>query len=422
MAEYVIEPDTQQMLCQSTQIEEGEYNVKKVMVLGASFLQSFVINKVKQMGHFCIALDGNPASESFALADKSYACSTTDMDEVLRIAREEQIDGIMTYASDVAAPTAAYVAEKMNLPTNPYVSVDIMTDKAKTRLFMEQNGFHVPKSRETKTLAEAVTTAREIGFPVIVKPTDASGSKGVTRVDAPEALEEAFAYAMSFSRSKTVIVETFLVRDGYQIDADCFMYNGELVYFNPMDQHQDRIAPYSPIGISAPSILDVQRRQLAHDEVSRFLKLLNMRFGEYNVEYIFDAQGRIYILEIGPRTGGNLIPDVIREGTGFDIVAANVKAHLGEPCEIPSDLPFVSNVTSFIIHSQEDGIFDGLDIHPEVEKGIQFLKLFVQPGEQVKRFTSGIYAMGFCLMKFEDHAFMLEVLDNSAEYIKVKVR
>ena len=233
---------------------------------------------------------------------------------------------------------------------------------------------------------------------------------------------EAYAYAMSFSHSKTVIVETFLVRDGYQIDADCFMYGGELVYFNPMDQHQDKIAPYSPIGISAPSILGDERKKKAHEEVSRFLKLLNMRFGEYNVEYIFDAQGRIYILEIGPRTGGNLIPDVIREGTGFDIVAANVMAHLGEPCQIPAELPFVNNVTSFIIHSQEDGIFDGLDIHPEVEKGILFTKLFVQPGEQVRKFTSGIYAMGFCLMKFEDHAFMLEVMDHTADYIKVKVR
>ena len=392
------------------------------MVLGASYLQSFVINKIRQMGHFCIALDGNPASESFALADQSYVCSTTDKEAVLKIAEQEQIDGIMTYASDVAAPTAAYVAEKLGLPTNPYVSVDIMTDKAKTRIFMEQNGFHVPKSREIKTLEEAVAAAREIGLPVIVKPTDASGSKGVTRVDDFEQLEEAFAYAVSFSHSRTVIVETFLVRDGYQIDADCFMYNGELVYFNPMDQHQDKIAPYSPIGISAPSILGDERKKKAHEEVSRFLKLLNMRFGEYNVEYIFDAQGRIYILEIGPRTGGNLIPDVIREGTGFDIVAANVMAHLGEPCQIPAELPFVNNVTSFIIHSQEDGIFDGLDIHPEVEKGILFTKLFVQPGEQVRKFTSGIYAMGFCLMKFEDHAFMLEVMDHTADYIKVKVR
>lgn len=396
--------------------------MKKVMVLGASYLQTFVINKVRQMGHFCIALDGNPESEGFPLADKSYVCSTTDKDAVLAIAREEQIDAVMTYASDVAAPTAAYVAEKMHLPTNPYTSVDIMTDKAKTRIFMEENGFHVPKSRQTKTLAEAVAAAEEIGFPVIVKPTDASGSKGVTRVDAPGELAEAYAYAMGFSRSKTVIVETFLVRDGYQVDADCFMYHGEIVYFNPMDQHQDSIAPYTPIGSSAPSVLGEARRKKAHEEVSRFLKLLNMRFGEFNVEYIFDAQDRIYILEIGPRTGGNLIPDLIREGTGFDIVACNIRAHLGEPCEIAPQLPFIHNVTSFIIHAQEDGVFDGLELHPEVEKSIRFMKLFVQPGEPVKKFTSGIYSMGFCLMKFEDHGFMLEVLAHPAEYFKVKLR
>ena len=89
------------------------------MVLGASYLQSFVINKIRQMGHFCIALDGNPASESFALADQSYVCSTTDKEAVLKIAEQERIDGIMTYASDVAAPTAAYVAEKLVCPPTP---------------------------------------------------------------------------------------------------------------------------------------------------------------------------------------------------------------------------------------------------------------------------------------------------------------
>lgn len=395
--------------------------MKKIMVLGASYLQTFLINKIKEMGYYSIALDANADSEGFSCADKYYVCSTTDKESVLDIAKKEEIDGIMTYASDVAAPTAAYVAQIMNLPTNPYNSVDLLTDKAKTREFMTLNGFNVPQSMEVISVDEASEAVKVIGFPAMIKPIDASGSKGVSRVDSVEEIKAAFKYAVEFSRSKRVIVETFIERSGYQIDADCFMYNGNLVYFNPMDQHQDKIAPYSPIGISAPSILDEDKAKFAFNEVERFLKLLNMQFGEYNVEYIFDKFGRLFILEIGPRSGGNLIPDAIREGTGLDLCYYNVMAHIGESCSMVKNVPFKNNVTSFIIHSQKDGIFVKLDIDPEIEEAIQFIKMFVEPGESVKKFTNGIYAIGFCLMKFEDHDLMLKVLDNSADYIKVIV-
>lgn len=395
--------------------------MKRMMVLGASYLQTFIIEKIKQMGHYCIALDANPDSEGFALADKFYVCSTTDIPNVLAIAQAEKIDGIMTYASDVAAPTAAYVAQEMGLPTNPYESVDILTDKTKTRIFMAEHGFNIPQSRGVTDVKAAREAALQIGFPVIMKPADASGSKGVSRVNSVEEVEAAFEYASNFSRAKQIVVETFLERVGYQIDADCFMYDGELVYFNPMDQHQDAIAPYSPIGISAPSVQSVKKNEVAFREVERLLKLLNMRLGEYNVEYIFDKNDRLYILEIGPRSGGNLIPDVIEVGTGLALRYYNVLAHLGEDCSAVQNVAFTKNVTSFILHSQEDGVFERLEMKPEIEKAVRFMKLFVKPGDSVKRFTNGIYAIGFCLMEFEDHDLMMRVLDNSAEYIKVKV-
>lgn len=395
--------------------------MKKVMVLGASYLQTFIIKKIKQMGHYCIALDGNADSEGFALADKFYVCSTTDIPNVLAIAQEEAIDGIMTYASDVAASTAAYVAQELGLPTNPYESVDILTNKTKTRMFMAEHGFNIPQSVSVTDAEAARAAALQIGFPVIIKPADSSGSKGVSRVNSAEEVEAAFEYARNFSRAKQIVVETFLERAGYQIDADCFMYNGELVYFNPMDQHQDIIAPYSPIGISAPSVQNAEKNEIAFREVERLLKLLNMRLGEYNVEYIFDKNNQLYILEIGPRSGGNLIPDVIEAGTGLDLRYYNIQAHLGEDCSAVHNIPFTKNVTSFILHSQEDGVFERLEMEPEIEKAVQFIKLFVKPGDSVKRFTNGMYAIGFCLMEFENHDLMMRVLDNSAEYIKVKV-
>ena len=396
---------------------------KKIMVLGASYLQSFIIAKIKEMGHQAIALDGNPNCDSKDLADRFYACNTTDKEAVLEIAKKENIDGIMTYASDVAAPVVSFVAEHLNLPTNPFESVDIMTDKEKTRSFMEANGFNVPSHSQATCVEEAIHAAERIGYPVFIKPVDSNGSKGASRVNSTEEVRKSFEYAVNNSRSSRVIVEKFIVRKGYQVDAYCFMYNGILEFFYPMDQHQDPIAPYSPIGISAPSVLDEKKSQIAKDEVQRFLSLLNMRFGEFNVEYVFDENDDIYIIEIGPRSGGNLIPGVILESAGIDLRELNIRATLGEDI---SDFPFEKytfkqNVTSHIFHSQIDGVFKGVEYDASVKDAVIFSKLFVKPGDKVHRFTSGVYALGFCLLKFDDNVLMNKVLDNSKDYIRVLV-
>ena len=396
--------------------------MKKIMVLGGSYLQTFIIRKIRELGHYSIVLDMNENSEGFTLADKYYICSTTEQEKVLEIAKKEAIDGILTYASDVSAPTVAYVAEKLNLTGNPYQSVCVLTDKAKTRQFLQDNGFNVPKSKEVLKKQDIVESALEIGFPVIVKPVDSSGSKGVSLVESVEKLESAYEYALSFSRSKRVIVEEYICRQGYEIDADAFMHDGKLVYFLPMDQHQDPIAPFSPIGISGPSILDSKKAQTAFNELERLLSLLHMKTGAYNVEFAFNSKGEFFFYEIGPRSGGNLIPDAIHFGTGFDIQKNTVLACLGE--KITDAIPdrFFTCVSSFIIHSQIEGEFVDLEYDSAVKKGIVFEKLFVNKGDHVSKFTNGMYAIGFCLIRFDDAGFMREVLDNSSAYIRVIVK
>lgn len=393
--------------------------MKKVMVLGASYLQTFMIKAIKELGHYCVSVDANPTSEGFNICDKYYVCSTVDREAVLSIAKKENIDAIVTYASDVAAPTVAFVAEEMDLPTNPLRSVEILTDKSMTRSFMETHGFNVPKHAEASTYLEAMGKIQIIGFPAIVKPTDSSGSKGVTRINNIDEVKCAFEYAMSFSRSKRVEIESFIKRTGYQIDADCLVADGKIVFFEPMDQHQDPIAPFSPIGISAPSILDKKKADHAKNELQRLISLLGMRFGNYNVEYIYDNEGRLFFLEVGPRGGGNLIPDAILAGTGLDLRQLSIRLALGEKIDIPSISSFRENITTFIIHSQRDGKYLGLSIAPQIEKNIIFQKVFVNYGDPIHKFTGGAYALGFCLLRFEEQEEMLTFIDNSKEYYDV---
>lgn len=193
---------------------------KKIMLLGGNYFQMTATLTAKRLGYHVISVDYLPDNPAHQYADEYYNVSTIDKEAVLALAREKEIDGIVSYASDVSAPTAAYVAEKMGLPTNPYESVMILTHKDLFRKFMKENGFLMPQGRSFTDREEARTFFRTLSMPVMVKPIDSSGSKGVVKVFQEEEFDSAWEEAVSYSLSKHVIVEEFIQKQGYQIDGD----------------------------------------------------------------------------------------------------------------------------------------------------------------------------------------------------------
>lgn len=130
------------------------------------------------------------------------------------------MDGVVCYASDPAVPTAAYVCENMRLVTSPYRSVEILSNKDLFRKFLKENGFYVPKAEGYFDFAQAWKEASQFRFPVMVKPVDSSGSKGVTKIYNKEELKDSVRYALSFSRAKRFVIEEYVEKSGYQIAGD----------------------------------------------------------------------------------------------------------------------------------------------------------------------------------------------------------
>ena len=156
--------------------------MKKVLMLGGAPAQIPAIKKAKEMGLYVITCDYLPNNPGHAYADEYYNVSTTDKEEVLKLAQKLKIDGIVCYASDPSALTAAYVAENMGLPTSPYESVKTLSNKDLFRDFLSKNGFNTPKANGYSSVEEAIQELNEYKFPVIIKPVDSSGSKGVTKI------------------------------------------------------------------------------------------------------------------------------------------------------------------------------------------------------------------------------------------------
>lgn len=396
--------------------------MKKIMMLGGNYFQMTATKAAKDLGYHVISVDYLPDNPAHKIADEYYNVSTVDKDKVLELAQRLNIDGIVSYASDVSAPTAAYVAEKMGLPTNPYSSVMTLTHKNVFRQFLIDNGFNSPKSKGFTNIDDAFEYYKTIKHPAMVKPSDSNGSKGVTKVNDDSGFEEAYNKALSFSREKVVVVEEFLQRDGHQIAGDAFMLNGELVFAGFMSEHFDKLGnPFVPIGESFPSYLSAETKEKAWAEINRLMKLLNMQFGALNMDFIVDKNGDVYIIEIGPRNGGNLITDIIREACDIDLAKCTVQAAVGDKIDIDFNAKQHTLVSSYVVHSLNDGKYVKTSISPKIKDDIILFKDFCKKGECVSAFDNAALGTGVMLIKHNSMEEMIERMDNMEKYIDVVV-
>lgn len=399
----------------------------KIAVLGAGILQNYIIDAIHAKGHTAVAFDGNAECASVTRADEFVHLDFSDRESVLKECASRNISGILTYASDAAAPIVSYVAEKLSLPCNPFKSVEILTDKAKTRTFLEENGFNVPKFKEVHSLEEGLEVSHEFEFPYIVKPIDGCGSRGFSKITCADEIEGAIREAFSNSRKGVVILEEFIERSGYFLEVECYLKDGEIFYFEPMYQHRDEMAPYSPIGDSLPidrrsingkTYGEADRFKIVKEELQRIYKLLDMKYGIYNVEFVFDKDGKLYFMEIAPRAGGNLISEANYYATGFNMREALVASTLGEEFEA-GFFPERKNVCCLLVHSDKNGVYSGYKLVEGFKGKVLHEEWFVKPGDEVYAFTNGKYGLGLLIIEFQTREDMLEVMDNSREYVKV---
>ena len=259
---------------------------KKLLLLGGLRYLLPVIRTAHELGYYVITCDYIPDNIAHQYSDEYHNVSIINKEAVLALAKELQIDGIMSFAVDPGVVTAAYVQEQMGLPGNPYESVLILQNKDRFREFLEQHGFNVPKAKGFASVEAALADSEWYTFPVIVKPTDSAGSKGVTRVDRFEDLKPALHQAFDHSFSRRIIVEEFIEKEGCSSDSDCFSVDGQLRFVSFSAQRFDENAanPYTPSAFSWPSTFTAEQEAELTSELQRLLKLLDMRTSIYNIE------------------------------------------------------------------------------------------------------------------------------------------
>ena len=398
---------------------------KKILLLGGSAQQVIAIKTAKKLGYYTILCDYLPDNPGQYVADKYYNASTTDVEAVYKIAKDEQVDGILAYASDPAALPGAIVAERLGLPTNPAKSVEVLGLKYPWRQFLHKNDFACPKFysfHPNTPLHEIIEATKTFTFPVIVKPTDSSGSKGVTKLENWEGLENAIAWADFYSRNKVLLVEEYIQR-GFPsvIGGDIFVWDGKVVLYGEMECLRDTLkSPLIPIGEKKPLCASEKQKSNIYNELQRIVTALDIRFGELNIEIILDKNDNVHFLELGPRAGGNMIPIQLGDAYGIDLVKANVQAAMGEKPEFleqpVKSLP--GCYMHYVLHSYEAGIFKGVEIDKSIAKNVYRQVIYKQEGDPVEVFDGAGKALGIIFLHFDTVDQMENFCNNHNSLIK----
>ena len=334
--------------------------MSKIAIIGASYLQRPVVERAKEMGLRTICFAWAEGAVCKDLCDTFYPVSITEKEEILRICRSEQIDGICTIASDVAAPTVAYVAEQMGLTGNSYEASIKAHDKHAMREALVNAGVDCPHTDGAC-------------LPVIVKPTDRSGSLGVQKVERQEDLAAAIARAKELSFSGEVLVEEFI--EGREISVEMISCRGIHYALQITDKVTTGAPHFVELAHHQPSDLPAEMQARIFAITRRALDALGITNGASHSEYKITDSGRIVVMEIGGRMGGDFIgSDLVKLSTGYDFVEGVIRVALGEiihpePKQIahssvvftaPENVSCSAERTGYVIY-QDDKRISGLE-------------------------------------------------------------
>ena len=401
--------------------------MKKLMILGGSRYALPVIEAAHKLGLYVITCDYLPNNIAHKYSDEYCNVSIIDKEKTLQAAQKLRIDGIVSFACDPGVSTAAYIAEKMGLPfQGSYKSTKILQDKGLFRDFLTQHGFNVPHAKRYTDKDEPFNDVDFFTWPVIVKPVDSAGSKGVTKVDDPDKLANAIEIAVEGSHNGAYIIEDFLTFKGYHSSADPFTIDGKLKFVSYSDQLFDKEAdnPYTPAYIIWPTSMDQEDQEYLTQETQRLLKLLGMKTGIYNIETCVGSNGKPYIMEVSPRGGGCKIAELQRLAYGVDLIENEVRKAVGMPLVEVKQTECDGYWCEMVIHARpgQSGVLKGIKITPEIEKKyVKIVDLSVKPGDFVEPFTGANMSLGDIFLRFDSREELNDVMKKATEWLTIEL-
>ena len=300
---------------------------ERIAVIGANEPLIPFFRQAKALGYEIIGIAIEKGAVCKKYCDRFYPISFADKDAVVDVCRKEKVDGIISFSLESALPTVVYVAQKLGLVSNSEESIKLTQSKFAQRLTLEKAGIPVPKYYLIESRADL--DIFDCHFPVIVKPVDSGGSQGICKVEDKAKLEEAYNYAISFSRSSKAIIEEYI--DGREFSVEFISHQGKHYFLQITDK----------VTSGAPRFVEMQHHQPADIPASVWERIKTMvtdaltafkiENSASHTEIKWNSNDELFIIETGARMGGDYISsDLVRLSTGYDFVEGAIKLAVGK--------------------------------------------------------------------------------------------
>ena len=428
----------------------------KILILGGGYQQLPAIRKAHEMGLTVLLADYLADAPGRTEAEQSFLVSTRDREKVLELARREEVDGILAFASDPAAETAAYVAEQLGLPGNTQLAAVTLGNKEKFRIFLAENGIPSPRYFPVDF------PEKDFAYPILVKPLDSSGSKGVTLLRNYDAgrLLRAYQNAVSYSLSGKALAEE-CISYGYRhlIGGDVIVRHGNIALLGLMDCLREEPQNLVPCGKIYPCGAGKKVTSRIAEIMQLVICRLSIKDAEMNVEFIAGKDGEVYPIEIALRCGGNGIPQLLSDATGTDWIREEVRRTLrrensrnggsqmnpmnirGEECqerylEQAAGKESTNNIlaeallsvddpdaiyATYNLHANREGMYAGYELCPELSGYLYREEIFRRKGESVGPYENASGIIGILYFRFTRREEAEKYLYDMSRYLQVHV-
>lgn len=393
--------------------------MKKILVLGAGIYQVPLIKKAKEMGIYTIVASIPGKYPGFNYADKIVYENTTDKETLLAVAKQENVDGVVVCGTDVAVPTQGYICDRLGLKGPTFEAAVLAQDKAKMKKAFMKGGVRTADVRYVKLEnSNPLDICLDIGYPVIFKSIDASGSRGITKVLCENDVPYAYEQVKQNTRADLYLIEKYL--EGEEFGAQAFIFDNELQFVLPHGDYVFQGDTGVPIGHYAPFDMSDDIIEDARKQLTNAVKALGINNCAINADFILSG-GETFVLEIGARAGATCLAEMTSLYYGYDYYEKIIQSALGEKPDFTPLNTKRQPSAEMLFRASRSGTLEHISIPRNIDKKIVDLSFDYSVGNHVKEFRKGTDRIGQIIAVGDTVAEAKRIIDETMNKVEISI-
>lgn len=401
--------------------------MKKILVLGGGKNQLPLIKAAKKEGYFVVLCDYDAEALGIDYCDRFYKVSIIDKNAVLEVAQKENIDGIVANTESVMS-LVGYISERLKLVGNPEKSIHILASKSEFRKFQASINLYAPKHYETEEIKDVMENIYNFQFPIIIKPSQSSGSRGVEVIDSiknERKIFKAFEICKKYSRNNRVVFEEYVDMSSLdEVEAEIFVNDGQILWDGLLLTLRNEKKPLIPMTDIYPLPYKEEKIKIIKNDLQKIIEHLGIMHGEYNAELYFTPDNQLFIMEINARQGGDSIPAYVEKSCGVNMYKLLVTTAVGDDSYWNSLDTYERNIkyiTHHPVFSFKEGKYVGLYVDEKIKKYITKIEMKIDVDKKVLEAKDASDELGYIDFEFPNQDIQIKVSNDLANLVKVMV-